>query len=658
MSSLAASLTEQSDIRTIDFRLLGWKFGHSTLWSNILSLPSIGDLFNSIIGMFNNTDAIKKRIDDSLMSISTSSHIVVMIDDVDRLSVDEIADLARLIKSSADFKNVTYVLLADEDYISAALAEFAPKMSDSIETGRSYLEKLIPIALHVPRISSARLEEKAWLMISSLLSGLIDRPDEVLPTSKDFIRPYLINMRAVIRFFNSLKSQIYFLVDGEKRRLSIDINDFLQLTALRIFEPAFYSAIYENRSWLIEASARMDYKNRPKYSEIELRNILTSRMDDVRWKRLFGFVKDVLGWEKLTSAVKDVDSYLYSLEAQDLRYAEANFKLCSPVWFNVYFSCDMDVGDAISIEEYDSLEAVYPSVNDTIAMFEAFFKKGRLEKLLQGLYSRNPPAKKHFARTLLLALARLGDTAYWPNKGSHPPIWYKPEQSEIHDWVALTFQEVLCKTEDDADLREELAFEIAQESASCFVLVKLIENSLLIRRDRRRFITLLVRNSLIAMRDDRFWNNPKILTMYSAFKDAVLNSSEREEYIVEFRKIVKDRIREFQQLSYVLSSFITPIEGFPYSSIPVFALDFESAKQFLDIDEIMNTMREADERGFLPVEWLTILVAIEEDVKTNCSVTLSGEEVFRNAYNDKAVRKRIAERAKHPELINGILLNR
>lgn len=659
MDSLASSLTDEDDIRSIDFRLLGWKIGHSNLWSIITSLPSVGDLFKAFGGLFNDIGTIKERLDMALLSIAQKQHVVVMIDDVDRLSTGDIADLARLLKSSADFKNVTYVILADEEYVAAALSEFAPKVDNAIETGRSYLEKLVPIALHVPQISSNRLEAKAWAMINDLLSELIDGGVEILPATKDFVRPYLVNMRSVIRFYNSLKSQLYYYVDGEKRRVSIDINDFLQLAILRLFEPAFYTSIYENRSWLIETSSQMEYRLRPKYIENDLRIFLAPRVDNVKWMHLFNFLKSCLGWDEIAGVVKNSHEYRYSLELPELRDAESKFKLCSPAWFSSYFACDVDVGDAISIEEYDKLAASYPSVNQAIEVLLEFHKKGRLVKLLQGLYSRELPDRPHFVRTLLLALARIGDMALRTDNGHHSPIWYRTEQSDLHDWIVLTFCEALSKASDDVDAREVLAFEILHESAACFVLGKLIEGThLIIRKNPERFRHMLIQNTLYAMKGDAFWYSPKLIAMYSAFKSVVLDSYEKDTIITEFQEIVKDRITEFQSMSYVLASFVSPIDRFPANTIPAYSLDFKQAKLFLDMDAVKKTLQETDNRGFLPVEWLTILVAIEEDEKTNCSVAMSGEEVFLNTYDDGSVRQRIAERAKHPELINGVLLNR
>lgn len=60
---------------------------------------------------------LKKKIDEQF----TGRKVVCIIDDLDRLSKDEIAEMFKLIKIMADFKNMVYLVSFDKDVVSEAL---------------------------------------------------------------------------------------------------------------------------------------------------------------------------------------------------------------------------------------------------------------------------------------------------------------------------------------------------------------------------------------------------------------------------------------------------------------------------------------------------------------------------------------------------------
>lgn len=73
-----------------------------------------------------------------------------MIDDIDRLSYDEIAAVFQLVKSLADFPHTVYILSFDYDVVVRALEQSQRGL------GAEYLEKIvqIPFAIPVAEIST------------------------------------------------------------------------------------------------------------------------------------------------------------------------------------------------------------------------------------------------------------------------------------------------------------------------------------------------------------------------------------------------------------------------------------------------------------------------------------------------------------------------
>jgi hypothetical protein len=65
--------------------------------------------------------------------------ILIVMDDVDRLSIDEVMLLFQLVKASADFPNMVYLLLFQRDIVEKSLQDGAPT------SAREFLEKIVQV---------------------------------------------------------------------------------------------------------------------------------------------------------------------------------------------------------------------------------------------------------------------------------------------------------------------------------------------------------------------------------------------------------------------------------------------------------------------------------------------------------------------------------
>jgi len=103
--------------------------------------PGIAELRNRLLKLFSDPDAKK---------------ILVMIDDLDRLEDEQIRMIFRLVKTTANFPNLNYLLLGERSQLAAAL--------DSISNGHGdrYLEKIVQIPLTLPRASSHQIRGRRW----------------------------------------------------------------------------------------------------------------------------------------------------------------------------------------------------------------------------------------------------------------------------------------------------------------------------------------------------------------------------------------------------------------------------------------------------------------------------------------------------------------
>ncbi len=173
--------------------------------------------------------------------------IVVTIDDIDRLTAEEMRDLFRLVRTVADFPNIVYLMAFDRQVVCDALGQI---QGQNIP-GEAYLEKIVQAPFELPPPEPASLQHM-----------LFARLDEVFaPYGGDGFDPnYWRNMyfeaifyfirtpRDVARLVNSL-SITFPAVAGEVNQV-----DFIAIETLRIFCPDVYDTIRNNAAMFFVAS--------------------------------------------------------------------------------------------------------------------------------------------------------------------------------------------------------------------------------------------------------------------------------------------------------------------------------------------------------------------------------------------------------------------
>jgi predicted KAP-like P-loop ATPase len=159
--------------------------------------------------------------------------IVVVIDDIDRLTPHEIREVIRLIKAVADLPNVTYLLAFARPRVEAALGL-------GEEDGAEYLEKIVQLSHTVPPIPAAVLRQLALDALGETLDGFeldhLDRSSWAV-IFQSGIAPMLSTVRDAYRLANAAPA-IATLVGDE-----VAIQDLLGLEALRLFAPDFHALL-------------------------------------------------------------------------------------------------------------------------------------------------------------------------------------------------------------------------------------------------------------------------------------------------------------------------------------------------------------------------------------------------------------------------------
>ena len=202
--------------------------------SALLAVPQIG----AIVAKFTeaavnasqpkSVDALRKEIEDALQK--RCKPIVVVLDDVDRLSSPEIREVIKLVRLTASFPNLIYIVSCDRLRVEQALNERGRGLS-----GRDYLEKIIQWSFNLPEVPSHLLAQQLFKAIENTLA-VIENPgpfDEDVwgEVYRGVLRPLIRNMRDVRRFAMAIRDTVSVL-EGQVAQA-----DVLALEAIRVFLP-------------------------------------------------------------------------------------------------------------------------------------------------------------------------------------------------------------------------------------------------------------------------------------------------------------------------------------------------------------------------------------------------------------------------------------
>ncbi len=192
--------------------------------------------------------------------------LLVVIDDIDRLTTDEIREVFQLVKANADFPNLIYLLMFDREIVARAL--------DSIAGGRGheFLDKIIQVLFHVPQPSMKRVHKVLFEGLDTHLAEVgvgerweTQRWSSVWPGALSL---YFTNLRCVYRFLGSFSFQVSQMRNG--KTFELNPLDLVVIETLRLFEPALYESLPARREILTGAQITQIFSEDEKKKKAQL----------------------------------------------------------------------------------------------------------------------------------------------------------------------------------------------------------------------------------------------------------------------------------------------------------------------------------------------------------------------------------------------------
>ena len=190
---------------------------------------------------------LKDKISNKLAKLPKK--VVILIDDTDRLEGNEIFEILRLIRNTADFKNVIYIATYDKEYVTDVLKE------NKIKDPDNYLEKISQVELHRPKVEGSELwdtlKEEIEANFSNFNNEIKINYSNFSFNDRELVSQILSNYRQVKRFARQFTTYLDYLNNNNLIN-NFYIIDLFWLELLQTYDKNTYNILAKDRLNLLE----------------------------------------------------------------------------------------------------------------------------------------------------------------------------------------------------------------------------------------------------------------------------------------------------------------------------------------------------------------------------------------------------------------------
>lgn len=523
--------------------------------------------------------AIDVKQDIILELLKRNKKLVIVIDDIDRLTKEEIKEILRLIKINADFPNTIYLLSFDKEVVEKNL-----NVSLGV-SGEKYMEKIVQVTFDVPNAKTDYILQYLFNELNRILSRLPNIAEKYFSSESPYwsnvfhlgIKYFFKNLRHVKRFISSLEFNILQMYRDDV----IEVNpvDFIAIESLRVFVPDFHNFMKQNKELFTSTT----------------NNPLSSRHSgEQRQKSINESITQYTGkYEKhITRLLKHLFPQLEGvIERGSSSYGydwipnwTRNLRVCSPTHFDSYFVY-LPKGSSDEISQYD-LEMILKKKNNK-SEFKTelihFLNKGKIKDLLALLQNYTEDQTKipcDCFPNIIVPLFEIIDFLPSERNGMF---------DMSVDWEVIRIISQLLRRENNQDSNYDLLRDAILNSTSLYGIVKHI--SLETPKDDEQsssMIKLLKDEHLSTLKElcvkkikERANDNTLIENYHLTYILYRLKEWDKSVEIMEFvDSLITDEQSLFKFLSNFKNTSFTSTIG-NYGSIKSVYFDFKSLKSFV-----------------------------------------------------------------------------
>jgi hypothetical protein len=432
-------------------------------------IPFVGNVKEKVEGigeLLGETDVeeLKKRLGNIIKE--NGKKLVIFIDDIDRLEKTEIHAIFRLVKLTADFPNVIYILAFDDKMVASAIGERFGSGDD--EAGRQFLEKIIQVPLRIPEANGEALEDfcldKIKAAISSsnlqLTETQSQRLANLLPVT---LLPSINTPRLAVRYANGLNFALPLL------KKEVDIVDLILLEGIKILYPQYYAAITDNVDLFIGGTPNPSLYAINEHKTVEYERLLQGLGERLSRSQRKGI--EILLADLFPRAKK-----LYERDTQTPPEITGLKRAHDPRYFSRYFSYTVRIGDLLdeAFENYIAQLKLYTNDN-AIEGIRYFIEQSSSRQLIAKL-------RRHLDEIPTDQLLRLAEiltahSSLFPTSGIEE---FMNGETDPEVQLSIFLADVLRKTSPDT-LREKLEQKLIKQAETLSFSISLMGQILNIR---------------------------------------------------------------------------------------------------------------------------------------------------------------------------------
>ncbi|GAB5561674.1 MAG: hypothetical protein SynsKO_33210 [Synoicihabitans sp.] len=240
------------------------------LWGLVTVVPEIAIQFVELVRRDQKTPTLsqlRSEITTQLEKLRKDGRtVLIVIDDIDRLSKEEIRTVFQLVKANADFPNLVYLLLFQKDIVVSALSDVVA------DRGEEYLKKIVQVEFDLPQAPRSKMTQ----IFQNDLNWVIERSKPRMHWDKDRIQhlfsdhffPYFRTLRDVKRFIGTF--DFYFNGHINEGVLEVNPIDLLAIEILRTFDHQAYLTVRDSFGFASEGDvfrALLGNEDRAKHLE-------------------------------------------------------------------------------------------------------------------------------------------------------------------------------------------------------------------------------------------------------------------------------------------------------------------------------------------------------------------------------------------------------
>jgi predicted KAP-like P-loop ATPase len=321
--------------------------------------------------------------------------IIVVMDDIDRLTDNEIREMFQVVKSLANLPNILYFLAFDKNVVANALKRLQEGLGDE------YLEKIVQVPYQIPQIGREQLENYLFEQLSEIVKTVPEKDWDKQYWQDVYLggmRYFFKSIRDVNRYINTLRFS--FKLAGGK----VNAIDLLAITSIQVFLPEIYCGIRDNKRAFSGVFGEVHIFGDPDRERKEAQPLC-----DQVISRRGNFPEEVL--KRLLAEIFPKFESLYFGNNYGHNWLgpwRKEGKICSPENFDIFFRLAVPTGE-LSMDEVRAILSLSNRFDDFSQSLLDLSSQGRIRSFLFRMEDLIPDISHDGIATIVAALMDVGD---------------------------------------------------------------------------------------------------------------------------------------------------------------------------------------------------------------------------------------------------------